>query len=1006
MERTGEFTRITQLFSDAPIIMAKHRPLSKYARVAQQISDAISQSESLLKDLANLATKKHLTVEDDPAKQISDIVDIVKKSIPPTLQDIEMFEKAVTGDNQQQKHFYIVCSSLKTRMSNCGKALQEGMQSRATVIKKQSERRTKFGFTGQAPSVQIHTPLTIRNNLNTPLHPTATTPLGTNHAHVSAPGPAAGPTQGLHPVQPQGPDAAAGMRRRPFMNGATGSSYAQQQQQQNLMRHRTAQSRLNDAQNVEAMIGEIGGMYSRMTGLLANQEEMLGRIEDDMTTAHSNVEGGYEELMKYFSTVSSNRSLILKIFLVLLVFIYLFLVVLPKFQSPRALRRAMRAAVLLSVATTIIISGLPLNGWFDCAVYTFPTYRRLEAAVGPQKTSPWFNPLQFKAASAASSSSSGSRAQCGTFAAPLCYPGVCTSSRNIDVFVKRIVGSDSSTTKAIYILQGGPGASSVNMEPLMVNWAAMLRGTFNVYTIDHRGTGRSELLGCDGTQAQTAGSDGGTTVTLDELPRCLHEMQRNYDYQAAAFSITSAANDVAAVINSLPESEVYVYGVSYGTALVARLMHLSPAKVKGYVLDSVQSEDYTLWTDSPTYSNWDRDFGVVANRFLDLCTADSFCGPKFPTRNLRNDLTTLYAALDGGTSPCTTFVQAMGDDTPSNILRAFFGVYFADMELRLRIPVFVYRLLRCTADDLTILGFVVNGGGNSGSNSDAPPSSTADAPNSDLLYNTIVYSELWQRPTLSYDTLVAFFENSLISSGVASSLPTYCVFAGATQSDPSCRAIANVFPRDAAPAINFTYAPDAFFNVTARIPPGASVMVLSGKLDPQTPSQYAERQFALMAGANKVLFEFPVAAHAMIETTPVTNPNAPTCGVSLVLSYVQMQGDVTKVDSTCMASVQPLVFSFDAWTAKAIFNVTDAFDGIPGHDVWPTTTTVSPTTVIPMTATTAATAPETYETPLIVASAILAVLVIAMLVLVALLNKFHASNSLHPTAAVGKSLEQ
>ncbi|ETV91264.1 hypothetical protein, variant 9 [Aphanomyces invadans] len=266
MERTAEFTRITQLFSDAPIIMAKHRPLSKFARVAQQISDAISQTESLLKELSNLVTKKHITVEDDPTKQISDIVDIVKQSIPPMLKDIEIFEGAVAGENQQQKHFYIVCSSLKMRMSNCGKALQEGMQNRATVIKKQSERRTKFGFTGQAPSVQISTPLTIRNKLQTaavPAVPPAPTPVLPNHNQpLHHPEQSPHPSGATAPLQSDAPGDGI-LRRRPFMNStAATASFAQQQHQQTLMRHRTAQSRLNDAQNMEATIIEVGAIRS------------------------------------------------------------------------------------------------------------------------------------------------------------------------------------------------------------------------------------------------------------------------------------------------------------------------------------------------------------------------------------------------------------------------------------------------------------------------------------------------------------------------------------------------------------------------------------------------------------------------------------------------------------------------------------------------------------------------------------------------------------------------
>ncbi|CAK4096772.1 unnamed protein product [Aphanomyces euteiches] len=609
-------------------------------------------------------------------------------------------------------------------------------------------------------------------------------------------------------------------------------------------------------------------------------------------------------------------------------------------------------------------SSLDLNGWYNCAYYT--SGRRLDATTAANVhdfygiNRPWPGTRAFvghtthKDTPAAALTSAGSSvsAQCGSYTLPLCHQGVCNSTKTISVFAKRIPGT---TSKAVWLLQGGPGASSVNMEGFMLDWYNRLGGAYSVYTIDHRGTGRSEYLGCRNSQAQTGGSPGGASVTLSELPTCLLDLQRTYDYQTAAFSITSAAKDIAAIVGDIPESDVYIYGVSYGTVLVERVMHLDPPKVKGYVLDSVQSEDYTSWTDSPTFSNWDRDFDIIAKRFLDYCTRDATCASYFPSKNITTDLAALYAKLDGNTtSDCATLVQnTLGstDDTPSDLLRVFFGSLFPDMGRRALIPVFVHRLLRCSSSDLDVLNYYFNPdpSGNGSSSSD---STASDAPDSDLLYKTIVYSELWQRPTPGYLEMYSTFSSTLMASGLYPMVGEYCVFAGA-MTENHCYELSSVLPSDATPAINFTYTPDAYFNVTTAVPSRASVVVLSGKLDPQTPSNYAEHQFQKMSGAAKRLYSFDYAAHATIVTTPVVTPNSPTCAVSIILSYVQNQGDVTNIDSSCMQSVQPLVLSIDSSTAKQLFNVSDPYDGvIPRPTSTPTAKTT--TTKAPTPATTSA----------------------------------------------------
>ncbi|KAJ0402042.1 hypothetical protein ATCC90586_010190 [Pythium insidiosum] len=71
----------------------------------------------------------------------------------------------------------------------------------------------------------------------------------------------------------------------------------------------------------------ITGMYTRMATMVAEQGEIISRIDDDMNIAQANVEAAHGELLKLYSMVSSNRSLIIKIFIVLLLVIFLFVVV-------------------------------------------------------------------------------------------------------------------------------------------------------------------------------------------------------------------------------------------------------------------------------------------------------------------------------------------------------------------------------------------------------------------------------------------------------------------------------------------------------------------------------------------------------------------------------------------------------------------------------------------------------------------------------------------------------
>ncbi|KAE9046487.1 hypothetical protein PR003_g1876 [Phytophthora rubi] len=352
-DRTSDFVGITVLFDTGRGRPQTHRPLSRDARLAQQISDQLRQQELCLRELQELVGRKSI-IGDDPSAQIATLTDVLKKELGAVERHIHMFQQTVgaqRGRHQQhhQAHFAIVCQSLKSRCAKSVKAFHQALQQHTAAIRERSSRRSKFSHGGGNPMVHINAPLFSRTggsagvnghqvlptNNGAPLQPLRSQPpaQSTAGSGFQVP-PAATPTKpGAAPaLSPPAP--GAGLRRRgnlgasPFMQQRTtppGSGAGMQQQQ--YRPREDAQTRYNNAAQVESTIVEITGMYTRMATMVAEQGEIISRIDDDMDIAQTNVEAAHGELLKLFNMVQGNRSLILKIFLVLLLVIFLFVVV-------------------------------------------------------------------------------------------------------------------------------------------------------------------------------------------------------------------------------------------------------------------------------------------------------------------------------------------------------------------------------------------------------------------------------------------------------------------------------------------------------------------------------------------------------------------------------------------------------------------------------------------------------------------------------------------------------
>ena len=80
-------------------------------------------------------------------------------------------------------------------------------------------------------------------------------------------------------------------------------------------------------QTVEQTIIELGGMFQQLATMIKEQDEAIQRIDSNIDDVDMNIGEAHSELFKYFQSVSSNRWLMIKIFLVLIVFFVVFIVV-------------------------------------------------------------------------------------------------------------------------------------------------------------------------------------------------------------------------------------------------------------------------------------------------------------------------------------------------------------------------------------------------------------------------------------------------------------------------------------------------------------------------------------------------------------------------------------------------------------------------------------------------------------------------------------------------------
>ncbi|EGZ08263.1 hypothetical protein PHYSODRAFT_306262 [Phytophthora sojae] len=456
--------------------------------------------------------------------------------------------------------------------------------------------------------------------------------------------------------------------------------------------------------------------------------------------------------------------------------------------------------------------------------------------------------------------------ECATVEAALCHPKICTSSKTIELFVKPKLAAATpnqplNSRKSLWLLAGGPGASSVDQ------------------------------------------IDGHTD----------------------AFSVTSAARDLVYLMEGLAgeedRSEPFLYGTSYGTFLVERVMRLAPSQVKGYILDGVVSEAGPDPSTRLFFSHWDYNILAPSRRFFELCLQEQETCPLQLDIDQDGDVLDavldIYDEIDDTLNDCAVeLMLATGVETPSQALRPIFGLLVRDPGLRSLVPSILARMQRCDGDDQQELELVmgpllkmivqqVQGAAipdskisqafekslrpSLGSRLATIGSNSIDQ----LEYWLISYSEIWAKPSPTEAELQEFYSDD-------------------NDRDPACAQL--ISASEDVETTNYTqsfiYAPDDFSNQTAPVPPNSSLLVINGGLDFQTPWEFGRYQFEATKlsdpdSSKKMLVEFDFGGH-ICGLSATTADNETLCSSRVVASFVSNSGDPDAVNTSCMAELPEL----------------------------------------------------------------------------------------------------
>ena len=144
----------------------------------------------------------------------------------------------------------------------------------------------------------------------------------------------------------------------------------------------------------------------------------------------------------------------------------------------------------------------------------------------------------------------------------------------------------------LFLIQGGPGGSSVLMAEQIHHVFADVRKNRDLVFVDQRGTGKSNPLNCASL------SDAEQQLPEAEQHKKYLELMRacaaQYAAQIPYYTTPYAVNDLEAVRQALGYEQINLWGGSYGSRVVLEYMRAYPQQLRAVVMDGLAPAQIAL----------------------------------------------------------------------------------------------------------------------------------------------------------------------------------------------------------------------------------------------------------------------------------------------------------------------------------------------------------------------------------------------------------------------------
>lgn len=283
---------------------------SQFARDAAAIGRGITATMGKLERLAQLAKKKAMF--DDRPVEINELTFVIKQDLArlnTQISNLQQFTQhqhssQPKAQDQEGQHNKNVILLLQNKVADVAANFKDTLEIRTKNIQASRSRTENFVSSVSARSSQFDS-----SRSESPLYQTGAGK--SNRAAQSA-------ANDLLTLEPSSQSSLSiNMPSDPqllLMEEANApNTYIQERGQA--------------IEAIERTINELGGIFGQLAGMVAEQGEMLQRIDANTEDVVDNVEGAQRELLKYWNRVQGNRWLVAKMFGVLMIFFLLWVLI-------------------------------------------------------------------------------------------------------------------------------------------------------------------------------------------------------------------------------------------------------------------------------------------------------------------------------------------------------------------------------------------------------------------------------------------------------------------------------------------------------------------------------------------------------------------------------------------------------------------------------------------------------------------------------------------------------